>query len=186
MYYLTPSLISTRQVSDDLRAVGIEDWNVHVISKDEAGLKRDKLHSSNWFETKDLLRDGFIGANIGFIVGVFAAGAMLILEPFGPHLPVIAPIFLVVVATLFGAWVGGLVGIDSENHKLKRFHDDIEKGKYLVLIYARKGMGEKIEHMMRERHPESRHVATDRHFINPFSNVERRRRRTEAGQINGN
>jgi hypothetical protein len=184
MYYLTPSLISTRQVADDLGAVGIEDWNVHVISKNEAGVKKDKLHSSNWLETKDLLRHGFIGANFGFIAGVLAAGGMLLFEPFGPNVPIIAPIFLVIVATLFGAWVGGLVGIDSENHKLKRFHDDIEAGKHLVLIYARKGMGEKIKQMMRERHPEARHVATDRHFINPFAEVERRRRGAQTGQIN--
>ena len=46
----------------------------------------------------------------------------------------------------------------------------------LILIYAHKGQGEKIKAMMRERHPESRHVATDRQFVNPFGRVERRRR----------
>jgi hypothetical protein len=72
--------------------------------------------------------------------------------------------------------------MDKENQKLKRFHDDIEAGKYLILIYARKGQGEKIKEMMRARHPEARHVATDRNFINPFSRVERRRRRQRTGQ----
>jgi len=186
MYYLAPSLVSTRQVSDDLHEVGIEDWHVHVISKDETGLKKDKLHSSNWLETKDLLRNGFIGANIGFIVGVLLAGGLMLFKPFGPNFPVIANFFLVVVATLFGAWVGGLTGMDSENQKLKRFHDDIEAGKYLILIYAPKGMGEKIKEMMRDRHPESRHAATDRHFINPFAQVERRRRRNQPSQVNEN
>ena len=184
MYYLTPSLVSTHQVSEDLRDVGIEDWNVHVVSKDAAGIKRDKLHSSNWFETKDLLRDGFIGANIGLIVGVLAAAAMAIFEPFGPNLPSVVLIFPVAVAALFGAWVGGLIGLDTENQKLKRFHDDIEAGKYLILIYARKGMGEKVQEMMGERHPEARHVATDRHFINPFARVERRRRGAQPGPLN--
>ena len=63
MYYLAPNLVNTHQVSDDLHDVGITDWNVHVISKDEAGLKKENIHSSNWLETKDLLRSGFIGAN---------------------------------------------------------------------------------------------------------------------------
>ncbi len=183
MYYLAPSLVSTHQISDDLHDVGIEDWHVHVISKDEAGLKKEKLHSSNWLETKDLLRNGFIGANIGFIAGVLAAGGMMLFKPFGPNVPVIAYFFLVAVATLFGAWVGGLTGMDSENQKLKRFHDDIEAGKYLILIYARKGMGEQVKQMMRDRHPESRHAATDVHFINPFARVERRRRRKQSDQV---
>jgi hypothetical protein len=186
MYYLAPTLVSTRQISDDIHDLGIEDWHVHVISKDETGLKNDKIHSSNWLETRDLLRDGFIGANIGLIVGVLGAGVLLLFKPFGPNFPVIANIFLVVVATLFGAWVGGLIGIDSENQKLKRFHDDIEAGKYLILIYARKGMGEKIKEMMRKLHPESRHIATDLHFFNPFAQVERRQRGSQPSQVNEN
>jgi len=176
MYYLAPNLVSTHQISDDLHQVGVDDWLLHIISRDEAGLKRDKLHSSNWLETTDLLRDGFIGANFGFIFGAILAGLMMFIEPFGPNVPVVAFLFLVIVSTLFGSWLGGLVGIDSENRKLRRFRAEIKAGQYLLLIYARKGQGEKVEKMMLERHPESRHVATDRHFVNPFSRVERKRR----------
>jgi hypothetical protein len=176
MYYLAPNLVSTHQISDDLHSVGVDDWFLHIISKDEEGLKRDKLHSSNWLETTDLIRDGFIGANFGFIVGAILAFLLIHFQPFGPNVPSVAAVFVVIVATLFGAWLGGLVGIDSENRKLRRFHDEIEAGKYLILIYARKGQGEKVKAMMNERHPEARHVATDRHFINPFSRVERKRR----------
>ena len=174
MYYLAPTLVSTHQISDDLHEVGIDDWHVHVISKDGAGIKNEKLHSSNWLETKDLIREGFIGANIGFIVGVLAAGAMMLFKPFGPNVPAVAFFFLVVVATMFGAWVGGLTGMDSENRKLRRFHDEIESGNYLILIYVHKGQGEIVKAMMRQKHPESIHRATDRHFVNPFSRLLRK------------
>jgi hypothetical protein len=176
MYYLVPNLVSTHQVSVDLQDVGVDGWYVHVISKDEAGLKNEKIHSSNWLETTDLLHAGFVGANFGFIIGVLIAGSLLLFEPFGPDFPTIAYFFMVAVATGFGAWVGGLTGLDTENQKLSRFHSAIEEGKYLVLIYAHKGEGEKIKEMMRKRHPESRHVATDRHFINPFGRLHRRRK----------
>ena len=82
----------------------------------------------------------------------------------------------------FGAWVGGLTGIDSENRKLRRFHDDIEAGKYLLLIYSPKGHGEEVKTMMNNKHPEAGHVATDRHFINPFSRVRRKKRARQADQ----
>ena len=176
MYYLAPTLDSTAQISEDLRDVGIADWFMHVISKDEAGLKKEHIHSSNWFETLDLVRDGFIGANFGFIAGVLLAFIVMFMKPFGEDAPNIVYIFLVIVATLFGAWTGGLIGMASENRKLHRFHDDIEAGKYLVLIYGRKGQGKAVKQMMRDRHPESRHVATDRNFINPFSRLRRRKR----------
>jgi hypothetical protein len=180
LYYLAPTLHDTHQISDDLHDAGVNDWFMHVVSKDEAGLKKEKLHSSNYLETLDLLRDGFIGANIGFIVGVIGSALMMYLQPFGPNVPFFVYIILVAVATLFGAWEGGLFGVDSENQKLKRWHDQIEAGKYLILIYAHKGMGESIKTMMLAKHPEARHVATDRHFINPFAVVRRKRRNRET------
>ena len=80
---------------------------------------------------------------------------------------------LVGVATLFGTWEGGLIGIGIENRKLAKFHDDIEAGKFLVLIYALKEQEAAVSRMMRERHPESELAAVDRHFINPFSSLKR-------------
>ncbi|MGI9329786.1 MAG: hypothetical protein ACR2QB_03640 [Gammaproteobacteria bacterium] len=174
LYFLSPDLVSTRRVSDDLHDAGIDDWFIHVISKDEAGLQKERIHSSNWLETKDLLRDGFIGANIGFILGVLGAGLAMYTQPFGPDMPGFVYFLIIAFATCFGAWEGGLLGVASENRKLARFHDEIDAGKFLILIYAQKGQGEAVKAMMKQRHPEATHVATDRHFVNPFSVVRRR------------
>jgi hypothetical protein len=178
MYYLAPTLQDTHQISDDLHDAGVNDWFLHIVSKDEAGLKKEKLHSSNYLETLDLIRDGFIGANIGFIIGVIGAALLMYFQPFGPNVPMFIYIIVIFVATLFGAWEGGLLGVDTENQKLKRWHEQIEAGKYLILIYAHKGQGEAIKAMMLAKHPEARHVATDRRFMNPFA-VVRRKRRTQ-------
>jgi hypothetical protein len=180
LYYLAPNLDSTHQISDDLHEVGVLDWFLHVIAKDEAGLKREHIHSSNYLETTDIIRDGLIGANLGFIGAVIAAGLVMLFEPFGPETPKVVYFFVIVVFTLFGAWVGGLTGIDNENRKLRRFHDDIEAGKYLILIYARKEQENLIRDMMRENHPEARLAAVDRHDQNPDSRAPRRRRQRAA------
>ena len=174
-YYLAPTLHDTQRISRDLRDVGVKDWFIHVVSKDEAGVKKQKLHSSNYLETLDLVRDGFIGANLGFIAGVIGAALLMFFEPFGPAIPKIVYLLVVALATLFGAWEGGLLGIASENHKLDRFRGDIEAGQYLLLIYARKGQSETIKTMMESRHAAARHVATDSNSINPFSVVRRKR-----------
>ena len=173
LYYLSPNLDSTHAISDDLHAVGVKNWYIHVISKDEAGLKKERIHSSNYIETLDFMRSGLIGACSGFIIGVIGAVILAFMQPFGPNLPGFAYAGVVVFTTLFGAWEGGLIGVATENKKLAPFHDDIEAGKYLFLIYARKGKGEVINAMMREKHPESKHVATDKHFISPFGVVRR-------------
>ena len=44
LYYVAPELESTSQVSEDLHDVGIDDFFVHVIAKDESGLKKRHIH----------------------------------------------------------------------------------------------------------------------------------------------
>jgi hypothetical protein len=169
LYYLAPTLDSTQTISDDLHAVGVNDWYLHVISKDEAGLRKERIHSSNYIETMDFMRAGFVGAWLGFIVGMIGALLLMATKPFGPETSGFIYLVVVIFTTLFGAWEGGLYGVATENRKLAQFHDEIESGKYLFLIYARKRQRDTVRAMMRVRHPESALVGTDEHFISPFS-----------------
>lgn len=173
MYYLAPTLKTTEEVSDDLHKAGVKDYYLHVVSNDESGLRQHQIHSSNYLETRDIIRDGFIGAAMGFIAGLIGIGLLMYFDPFGPtiQVPNYVYVILVCVATLFGAWEGGLTGIDSENKKISRFHKEIQAGKYLILVYARKYQESAVRKMMQEQHPDAQLVAIDTHFVNPFSNV---------------
>ncbi len=174
LYYVAPGLESTSRVSDDLHDVEIDDFFVHVIAKDESGLKQRHIHSGNYLETLDVVREGVLGAAIGMFAGVVGC---VLLDNFGPfeNIPWFVFVALTVVATLFGAWEGGLIGVEKENKKLERFHDDIEAGKYLILIYARRDQEAAVRHMMSRRHPEAEFAGVDSHFVNPFTAVRRRR-----------
>jgi hypothetical protein len=173
LYYPAPTLDSARHISDDLHAVGVRNLFLHAISKDEAGLAERHIPSSNYLETLDLVRDGLIGSAIGFSAGLLGIGLLKVFEPFGPHVSNIVYFATVAVATLFGAWEGGLTGIATENKKLAMFHNDIEAGRCLLLIYAPKDQEAAVTQMMRARHPEAQLAAVDRHCINPFSAVRR-------------
>lgn len=172
LYYLSPNLDVSKRVSDDLHNIGITDWYIHVISKDEAGLNQKHLHSSNYLETLDLARGTTAGGAIGFIISWILVALAISLEPFGSPIDNSWYLFLVVFVTLFGIWEGGLVGIERKNKKISPFMRDIQEGKYLVLIYADKAHETAISEMMKVRHPESKLAGVDRHFINPFSKVE--------------
>jgi hypothetical protein len=178
LYYLAPTLDSTHGISDDLHAAGVNDYFLHVVSRDEAGLKQQHIHSSNYLETLDVVRDGVIGAAVGFCVGLLGIWLIERFDPFGIEVPTFVYLAIVAVATLFGAWEGGLIGIGMENRKLAKFHDAIEAGKFLVLIYTLKEQEASVTRMMSERHPEAEFVGVDRHFINPFSSPRR-----QAGAI---
>ncbi len=139
VYYLTSTLDSTHHITDDLTKAGIYHWFLHVISKDETGLKKQKIHSGNYLEKLDMLRIGGIGALFGFTAGLVLAGLLALTEPFGPNVvPGFVYFAIIVVVSMFGSWVGGLTGIASENNKMAEFKDFIDAGNYLILIYARK------------------------------------------------
>jgi hypothetical protein len=174
LYYTAPTLDSARRISDDLHEVGIQDFFLHVIARDAAGLDQRHIPAGNYLETLDLVRDGLIGSAIGFCAGLLGAALLKVFAPFGPHLPNIVYFAAIAAATLFGAWEGGLTGIASENKKLAKFHDDLEAGRCLILIYALQEQEAAVVGMMRVRHPEAQLAAVDRHFINPFSSLTRR------------
>jgi hypothetical protein len=173
LYYLAPSLPVTHDISDHLHGVGVRDFYLHVVAKDEHGLRQQHIHSANYLETLDVLRDGFIGAAIGLACGLAGIGLLIYFQPFGPIVPTFVYVILVAAATLFGSWVGGLTGIDSEHKKLRKFHDAIEAGKFLILVYVRRQQEVAVQTMMQEKHPESELVGVDRYFINPFHSVKR-------------
>ncbi len=173
LYYLAPTLDSTHRIADDVRAVGVDEFFLHVISRDEAGLQAQHIQVGNCLETLDLVRHGLIGAAIGVPLGLLGIGLLSYFQPFGPHVPNLVYYATVLAAILFCAWEGGLTGIATENRKLAHFHDDLERGRYLILIYAAQRQEPHIRRMMRARHPTAQLAATDRHFINPFSVVKR-------------
>lgn len=173
LYYLTSTIDSTRKITDDLHRAGIDDWFIHVLSKDEAGLKKDKIHSSNYLEQLDILRYGIIGGAAGFVIGLLAAGIFDSTQPFGSGMPSAVFYAIVVFLTLFGTWEGGLTGIASENKKVALFHDDLETGKYLLLIYAKKDAENVVKKVMNKRHPEAELAAVDASFYNPLTDLKR-------------
>ncbi|MFL6600408.1 MAG: hypothetical protein ACJ8R9_03685 [Steroidobacteraceae bacterium] len=173
LYYTAPTLDSARRISDDVHEVGVQDFFLHVIAKDAAGLAQRHIPAGNYLETLDLVRDGLIGSAIGLCAGLLGAALLKVFAPFGPHLPNIVYFATIAAATLFGAWEGGLTGIASENKKLAKFHDDLEAGRCLILIYALQEQEAAVVRMMRTRHPEAQLAAIDRHFINPFSSLTR-------------
>ena len=173
IYYLTSTLDSTRKITDDLHQAGIDDWFIHVLSHDEAGLKKEKIHSSNYLEQLDLLRYGILGVISGFAVGLIAAGLVHTTELFGPELPNAAYYGIILFFSLFGSWEGGLIGVATENKKIALFHEDLESGSYLIIIYTRKAAEEALKKVMEAQHPEADLAAIDANFYNPLTALKR-------------
>lgn len=168
LYYLTDSIDSTESISNDLHRLGITDWNLHVLSKDDDGLFRHHIHGANTLQRLDVIHSGEQGALIGIAIGLCAGTALMLGKPFGLELGLIAIAAIVIVFTLFGTWVGGMVGLTHESYKIKRFHNDLEAGRYLIMVDFRKKQEQQVKDLMDKHHQEALFVGQDTSWINPF------------------
>jgi hypothetical protein len=167
MYYLTDSLDSCEQISRDIHEAGINDGHFHVLSKDVAGLYKRHIHSANYLQTLDIVRNLERGAMVGFILAVLVTTWVATQKTFGEGSGLMYFAIFGFV-TLFGAWAGGLVGVSTENQKIRNFHDEIESGKFLVMVDLKAEQVESVESLMKQKHPQVplKRVGSTR--INPF------------------
>ncbi len=166
LYFTTDNLDSAESISDDVHEIGVTDLNFHVMSKNEAGLYKRHIHSTNIYHENNILqqaeRGGLIGASVGALLVIIAnfTGAMII------NLPTTMASILFLMFT--GSWFGGFIGIHQQNYKISKFHNELDVGKYLVMIDVKKTDIERVEQMMAERHQEARFSGIDSTVIAPF------------------
>lgn len=167
LFYLTESIDSVQSISDDLHENGVTDWRFHIISKDEAGLFNHRLHSASVLDRTDLARFVERGAIIGALAG-FSVVAVLALV-IGFQWPMSAWIALFAFSVVAGAWLAGFGGITNENYRIRRFHDNIEAGEYLVMVDVPAEHQEEMQRLMARNHPEARLQGEDSSFNHPFA-----------------
>ena len=169
LYFLANTLDNVSQVSEDLHQQGIDDWHIHVLSRNEAGLYRRHIHSTHLFQQSDIIHSGELGALIGGGIGLLSALLLELWIPLEP--PLSTPILALIagVFTLFGTWSGGLAGITRENYKTTRFHDDIEKGKHLIMIDVSKQQEAVVRQYIARYHPQIAMAGEDSPFTLPLT-----------------
>lgn len=167
LFYLVSSIDSAKDISDDLHAHGVTDWRFHIVSKDEAGLFKHHLYSASVLDRTDLPRFVERGVLIGTLAGVLVVGSLSLIV--GLNLPMAAWIALFAFSVVAGGWLPGFGGIQSENYRIRPFHDDIEAGKYLVMVDVPKQDEKETKRLMALRHPEAVLQGEDSSFNNPFA-----------------
>lgn len=167
LYFLADNLDTVDEVAIALHNEGIRDWNFHVLSKDEAGLYKHHLHAATPLQQRDIIRAGERGALLGFALGLAAAIVSLLLLDWSPTHGKVVFAIAVALPTLFGAWVGGLVGLSLENYKIARFHADIEAGRALLMIDVDRAHEQRVGRLMQMFAVEP--GGEDSTLITPFS-----------------
>ena len=133
-YYISEDLDDLDHVEDELEKLGVATPQMHVLSRDDAGVaQREHLHPVEAVLKKNVVR----GTEIGAVIGVVAAVLIVFLAyisgaseavgwvPFG---------FLAVVVLGFCTWEGGLFGIQEPHQDFKRFEQDLDAGKHIFFV----------------------------------------------------
>lgn len=167
LFYLVDSIDSVQGISDDLHERGISNWRFHIVSKDEAGLYTHRLHSASVLDRTDLPRFVERGVMIGALFAVFFVTPLALWG--GLDWPVSAYMAMAAFAVLAGGWLGGFGGIGTENYRIRRFHSDIEAGRYLVMVDVPKAHAAQMKELMALNHPEAELQAEGSSFNNPLA-----------------
>lgn len=154
LYYLTDSIDCVEQISSEVHRWGISDWHFHVLSKDRAGLSKHQNHTDTLLRQKNIVPTIERGALIGIAAGIAAALGASALVPLLESVGRIPFAIIVFICALFGAWSIALFGIHEEQQELRKFHNDIESGKYLIMVDVKKDQIELVRKIMGQ-HPEA-------------------------------
>lgn len=134
LYYVADSLENTVSIARNLEKRGIGYDQMHVLSKNEAGLLRHHIHTATPLEDHEIIKMGERGGILGSIAGLIFIIGLSIVDPFEMEISFWVLFLIWVLFSMHGAWAGGLVGTHARNYRISRFEKDIENGKYLMMI----------------------------------------------------
>lgn len=173
LFYVADDLETTRAVSDAVHEEGIRDHDFHVVSRDEAGLFRHRIHSAMTYHQLDVIHTGERWALAGVGVGLAAVLLLKLATPWDFSPDAIASAALVAFGGLFGAWQGGMVGLTRENYKLAPYHHELEAGRHVIMIDVPREREHDVRDLLRVRFPQVQAAGADTTLINPFETPPR-------------
>lgn len=154
-YFLVPNEESAKEITDDLRSLGIADKYIHAIAKqDKYPFKKD-IPEATITDTSDLKNALKRGATVGGAAGLFAGLVTAAVAPLNPVAAGGAVLGLAAAGAVAGSWGASLVGISVPNTDLDTFTKAIDQGEILMLVDTTAEQGSRIEQTVRQSHPQA-------------------------------
>ncbi len=145
-YFISQDLDDLAAMERDLHAAGITPPQIHVLSNDDASVTLKQLHQVEAVLRKDVVH----GTELGAAVGIACAGAILLLfwiSGLADSYTWVPPIFLAIVVLGFCTWEGGLIGIQEPHVNFRRFQDELELGRHILLVDIDEHQEQALRHL---------------------------------------
>ena len=151
-FYVSEDLDDLDRIEDELEAHGVHRPQIHVFSRDDTGIdQHDHLHNVESVFKKDVVHGTIVGTWIGV---AFALLVLLVAATSDwPETYTWMPfVFLAIVFLGFGAWSGGLYGIQVPHRDFKRFESQLRQGKHVFIVDVDQDQEASLERVV-NRHP---------------------------------
>ena len=153
LYFLLPDVESARHTADDLLLARVEDRHMHFLAR--RGTDLGELHEASYLFKTDLLHGAGVGLMLGGIGGLILGAIIVAYPPEGTQPQLVAVLIAAIVGGILGAWMASMAAAAVPNSRLKAFHEDIERGKVLLMVDVPYGQVEQIREVVLSRHPEA-------------------------------
>lgn len=153
LYFLVPNIDIATKVVDDLLLARIEEKHIHVIAK--RGTPLGDLPEASLLQKTDFVPAVERALALGGVTGTLCGLVALALTP---GLVVAGGAVLLASALAgagVGAWLGGMVGMNVGNTRLKAFEEAIERGQLLILVDVPFARIDEIAARVKQHHPEA-------------------------------
>lgn len=142
---------TAKKIVDELLLARIEERHIHVIAK--RGTPLEYLPEANLLQKTDFIPSVERAVALGGGAGILAGLVAIALPGAGPVIAGGVLLGSALAGAGVGAWLGGMVGMNVGNTRLKRFETAIEQGELLVLAEVPESRVEEIEQRVKRHLP---------------------------------
>ncbi|BDM64330.1 hypothetical protein NFHSH190041_17820 [Shewanella sp. NFH-SH190041] len=165
LQYVLKNLDHGEAIQRQLMDNGVAQQHIRFYSRDKRRMAKLNINAASFLEERDIphlmLRGAVFGLLGAVLLAVVVNGA---LPAFGPTQTIMLTLFL----TLFGIWLGGLIGFNNENYKLSSFHQELMDGESILVIDAPLSQEKIIRRTMRSFDVDIHHQHSHHSGMNPF------------------
>ncbi len=133
-FYISDDLDDLDRIEQELESSGVHRPQIHVFSKDDAGVDtHNHLHNIESVFKQNVV----YGTASGAILGAGLAVSVLLFTSLSEVTNTYTwwPFIFLAVALLgFCTWIGGLYGIQAPHRDFKRFEPQLREGKHVFIV----------------------------------------------------
>jgi hypothetical protein len=159
LYFLVPDSQVGKKVVDELLLAHIRWEHIHVLAK--RGTPLEELPEASFWQKSDIIPAMLRAVPIGGATGMLCGLAGLALQPG----LVVAGGAVLLATSLAGAGVGvflgGMVGLNVGNTRLKAFEQAIERGELLIIADVPRERVKELTGRIKKAHPQAEPEGTE-------------------------